>query len=206
MAQISLNAKRLQDIFEAETTLNQVLDSVLHRYATDEDVISSVLVDGQNVGDGESSPFWERKLSEFGEIDISFQNKIDLAFDALAACPDYIDTIILRINKLTGHYNKNEIDQANSCFAQVVESLDLFVQLLANVHHTLRTKYNKRLSSNKTFHQLEIHLLAIMKALLPAKEKNDLIMLCDLLEYELVDNLTQWKINAIPELKNAKLD
>jgi hypothetical protein len=40
--------------------------------------------------------------------------------------------------------------------------------------------------------------------LLSAKEKNDNIMLCDLLEYELIDNLTQWKIKILPELKKLK--
>jgi hypothetical protein len=46
--------------------------------------------------------------------------------------------------------------------------------------------------------------LSVIKALLPAKEKNDVVMLCDLLEYELIDNLTQWKIKVLPELKKLK--
>ncbi len=57
---------------------------------------------------------------------------------------------------------------------------------------------------DESIQKLEIHLLSVMKALLQAKEKNDTIMLCDLLEYELADNLTQWKIKVLPELKKLK--
>jgi len=89
-------------------------------------------------------------------------------------------------------------------FGEVIEIMDLFVQLMSRIYKTVRKRHPQQLQATQTFQQLEIHLLSIMKALLPAKEKNDIIMLNDLLEYELIDNLTQWKIKAIPELKKLR--
>ena len=40
-----------------------------------------------------------------------------------------------------------------------------------------------------------------MKGIESAKNNNDYIMLNDLLEYELADNLTQWKLKILPRLK-----
>ena len=40
-----------------------------------------------------------------------------------------------------------------------------------------------------------------IKAINTAFKKNDIVMLQDLLEYELIDNLTQWKIQALPKIK-----
>ncbi len=51
---------------------------------------------------------------------------------------------------------------------------------------------------------LEVRLISTLQQLIPAKEKNDIIMLCDLLEYELVDILDEWKNKVIPELMKLK--
>ena len=48
---------------------------------------------------------------------------------------------------------------------------------------------------------LEVHLLFTIKSLVSAREKNDLSMICDLLEYELMDNLKKWKTSVIPQMK-----
>ena len=82
--------------------------------------------------------------------------------------------------------------------------MDLYIQLVSRVYHVLRTDLEQMNFKDESIQKLEIHLLSVMKALLQAKEKNDTIMLCDLLEYELVDNLTQWKIKVLPELKKLK--
>jgi hypothetical protein len=50
----------------------------------------------------------------------------------------------------------------------------------------------------KTSH---IHLLFILKGINQAQQKNDSLVLEDLIKHELKDNLTQWKINLIPTIK-----
>ena len=65
----------------------------------------------------------------------------------------------------------------------------------------MEVQSDKKLSSGNTIKQLEIHLLSVVKGILTAEKKNDTVMLMDLLEYELKDNLTQWKITAIPQIK-----
>ena len=82
--------------------------------------------------------------------------------------------------------------------------MDLYIQLVSNVYQVIRKDLNGKSFKDESIQKLEIHLLSVLKALLQAKEKEDIIMLCDLLEYELVDNLTQWKIKVLPELKKLK--
>ncbi len=129
---------------------------------------------------------------------------IELAFESLNSCSNYIDHINGLIMKLIDQYHAGETDLANQTFIEVIEILDLYVQLMTKIYSSLRFHFKDKLIKDESFQALEIHLLSIMKALLPAKEKGDTIMLCDLLEYELIDNLTQWKIKIIPELKKLK--
>lgn len=131
-------------------------------------------------------------------------NSIDLAFDSLNSCATYIDHINGLIYRLIDEYQAGEADKANNTFIEVIELLDLYVQLMTKIYASLRHHFKNQLVKDESVQNLEIHLLSIMKALLPAKEKADVIMLCDLLEYELIDNLTQWKIKVIPELKKLR--
>lgn len=131
-------------------------------------------------------------------------SSLDLAFESIDSCFGYVDYIMAQIQKLTTQYNAGELDTANQSFVEVIELMDLYIQLVSRVYRVLRTDLKLPNFKDENIQKLEIHLLSVMKALLQAKEKNDTIMLCDLLEYELADNLTQWKIKVLPELKKLK--
>ncbi len=128
----------------------------------------------------------------------------DLAFESIDSCFGYVDYISAQITKLIALYNAGEVDKANSAFIEVIDLMDLYIQLVSNVYQVIRKDFNGKSFKDESIQKLEIHLLSVLKALLQAKEKEDIIMLCDLLEYELVDNLTQWKIKVLPELKKLK--
>lgn len=132
------------------------------------------------------------------------KSSLDLAFESIDSCFGYVDYITAQIQKLTAEFNAGNLDQANNTFVEVIELMDLYIQLISRVYRVLRTDLNGLSFKDEGVQKLEIHLLSVMKALLQAKEKNDTIMLCDLLEYELADNLTQWKIKVLPELKKLK--
>jgi hypothetical protein len=129
---------------------------------------------------------------------------LDLAFESIDSCFGYVDYITVQIHKLVALYNQNDKELANDTFVEVIELMDLYIQLVSRVYRVLRTDLKIMNFKDEAIQKLEIHLLSVMRALLNAKEMNDTIMLCDLLEYELVDNLTQWKIKTLPELKKLK--
>jgi hypothetical protein len=129
---------------------------------------------------------------------------LEIAFESIDSCFGYVDYITSQIQKLIGQYNAGEADEANATFIEVIDLMDLYIQLITKVYHVIRTDMPERKFKDENLQKLEIHLLAVIRALVQAKEKNDVIMLCDLLEYELVDNLTQWKIKVLPELKKLK--
>jgi hypothetical protein len=131
-------------------------------------------------------------------------SSLALAFESIDSCFGYVDYITSQIQKLITRYNQGEIDSANQSFVEVIDLMDLYIQLVSKVYRILRTDLKGVNFKDESIQKLEIHLLSVMKALLQAKEKNDTIMLCDLLEYELADNLTQWKIRVLPELKKLK--
>jgi hypothetical protein len=59
----------------------------------------------------------------------------------------------------------------------------------------------RKKSSLPEIKQSHIHLLFIIKGINQAQQKQDALVLEDLIKYELKDNLTQWKIYLIPLIK-----
>lgn len=129
---------------------------------------------------------------------------MEIVFESIDSCVGYVDYITSQIQKLIGQFNAGDADSANNTFIEVIDLMDLYIQLITKVYQVIRTEMPERSFKDENLQNLEIHLLSVIKALLQAKEKNDVIMLCDLLEYELIDNLTQWKIKVLPELKKLK--
>lgn len=203
MTQVTVNNRPLNHNFGETHTVTDIINLV-QADNNGKEILTAMTIDGERFEcDGEHEVF-RRNLNHCTNIDLLFQRPIDLAFEALDSTGAYIDVISGKIKELVTLYNENQFVAANHKFGEVIEIMDLFVQLMSKIHRTIREDMREKYVKSTTIQNLEIHLLSVMKALIPAKEKDDVIMLCDLLEYELIDNLTQWKIKAIPELKRLK--
>ena len=204
MALITVNQEEVNVNSKTDQTVNELIDNLLDGVLKDSEVITAIEINGKHLNEAEENECLPTPVSELSEINFTVKSSIELAFEALDSCNSYIDVVISKIQELNKLYAAGEMQSANSMFAEVIEIMDLFVQLMSKIHSTLRTNLGEKFIKTETLQNLEIHLLSILKGLVPAKEKNDIVMLCDLLEYELIDNLTQWKIKAIPELKKFK--
>lgn len=204
MTTISLNNIPLENSQSSSLTLNDYIDVLLEKHIKNHDVITGIRVNGKLLSLEEENNCLMNAVTDFQSIDFQIQSTLELAFEALDSCSAYIDAVTIRVRELTDLYSKNLFEDANNKFGDVIDIMDLFVQLMGKIHKTLKTNLADSYVKSNTIQNLEIHLLSVLRGLVPAKEKNDIIMLCDLLEYELIDNLTQWKIKAIPELKSLR--
>jgi hypothetical protein len=205
MTQITINNERIKTNIEASDSINAELDFILADLAREEEVVANITLNGKELPIEIDDKVLDEPISNYDTIDFTLKSTLELAYEALDSCNAYIDLVIDKIHTLTDLYQENKIEEANIKFGEAIEIIDLFVQLISRIYKTLRENQPKGFSKADTIQNLEIHLLSILKALVPAKEKEDIIMLCDLLEYELIDNLTQWKIKAVPELKRQKV-
>lgn len=95
----------------------------------------------------------------------------------------------LLIEKILQDYDSDQI-------SRFVEVSSLLSQAILPKEHSLRESIRNQ----------HISLLSILKGLASAMENQDTIAQEELINYELRDNLTQWKINLLPQLKKAQLE
>ena len=204
MTQVTLNQSPLKNSISQDQSLDELVTFIFDKEVSKENILVNINLDGEIVPFEDGLRVATAKVSSFSEIDFEIKSSLELAYEALDSCNDYIDLLVRKIKFLTECYNKNEVELSNDQFTEVIDILDLYTQLFTKIHSTLKRNLADTSLISPEIQKLDIHLLSILKALIPAKEKGDLIMLCDLLEYELIDNLTQWKIKIVPALKKLK--
>lgn len=205
MTNVTVNNQKIdQSPLESNKTFKDLMNYVITDIAKEKEVITNIKINNKDLSLEEEKTILLNPITNFEEINFTLQSSTELAFEALDSCSSFLELAISKINELSGLYQQNKIDSANSLFGEVIEIMDTFVQLMSKINSTLKKNSGKGFVKSETIKKLEIHLLSVLKALIPAKEKEDIIMLCDLLEYELIDNISQWKCQAIPELKKLK--
>lgn len=204
MTKITINQEELNKTIDKETTIKEIADTIQEELSHKNQTIISVQMDGVEHSFGKCIHCFNNNINHYQKINFITRKKTDLAVEALDSCSTYIDEVIKKIHFTIDLYNQNDKFEANKAFTELIEIMDLFIQLIIKINETLKVETNKGHQKPKEIQQLEVHLLSTLKAIVPAKEKDDIIMLCDLLEYELIDNLTQWKTKAIPQLKEFR--
>ncbi len=110
---------------------------------------------------------------------------------------DLLIDILSHITLLESHADPQLLTW-NRMAIKITSDISTFVELTTLTSKLMSKKGYAALPEIKESH---IHLLFILKGVSQATQKQDIIVLGELLKYELKDNLTQWKIDLIPQLK-----
>jgi hypothetical protein len=86
----------------------------------------------------------------------------------------------------------------NTKLSKLTNNVSQFVELTTLLSKNIMVR--KRVSIDE-IKQSHISLLFIMKGINQAQSKQDYVGIEELIKYELKDNLTQWKIDFIPQAK-----
>ncbi len=186
-------------------SLRQAINVIENDGLSQNESITGVIIDNKSFSIEEAQELLDYSIAELGYPTLQIKNSYELAFDALNDCNSYIDQLIDKVLVTTNEFNTGNIDEANLLFADLIELLDLYVHLITRIHATARKANKDFFANNELIKNLEIHLFSIIKAFVPARENNDIVMLSDLLEYELIDNLKEWKNKAIPLIQDSRI-
>ena len=98
--------------------------------------------------------------------------------------------------------SKGNFDGLDDIFLEIVDSLSNFIKASAVLKNYLKNSadFNK----DSPFIVLQFQLLTLLNRLSQAKQRNDLTLIMDILEYELFENLIHWKQDVLNVLKTMK--
>ena len=121
----------------------------------------------------------------------------DFLVDTIGLTLEFLSDIILDI-QIIGEFSPEREFFWNKKVTKLTQDISQFVELTTLLSKTIVARKQQTIAGIKESH---IHLLFILKAMNQAQTKQDLVALEELIKYELKDNLTQWKIDLIPQTK-----
>jgi hypothetical protein len=121
----------------------------------------------------------------------------DFFLDIVQITQELLSDIILDIQSIPEFSVENET-QWNQKVLRVTENVSRFVEITTLIGRALSIR--KKISVPE-IKQCHIHMLFVLKAINQTQINKDFTALEDLIKYELKDNLTQWKIDLIPQIK-----
>lgn len=110
---------------------------------------------------------------------------------------EFLSDIILDIQTI-GEFTDEREFYWNRRITKLTSDISQFVELTTLLSKSIMKHKQVNISHFKDSH---IHLLHILKAMNQSQLKQDYVALEELIKYELKDNLTQWKIDLIPQTK-----
>lgn len=121
----------------------------------------------------------------------------DILIESVQLSQEYLNQILVRLQQLPAIQEMRAHD-----LHQMVSSLTLDVGTFVEVTTLISRMFQKKLNVNiQGARESHVHLLFVMKGINQSQLKGDLVALEELIKYELKDNLTQWKIDLIPQAK-----
>lgn len=110
---------------------------------------------------------------------------------------EFLSDIILDIQTI-GEFKPDREFFWNKKITKLTTDISQFVELTTLLSRIIMSRQQMTVAGIKESH---IHLLFIVKGMNQAQLKQDYVALEELIKYELKDNLTQWKIDLIPQTK-----
>lgn len=201
MPSIEFNNKKLNINTDSFRTLSELLPSIKNNHLSEGEYLASMTINGETLNKSNQKTLFEKPLNQIQHIEITVSNSKSILLETIDELPKYIDQLNDKITLAVKFSENNQYHLTQTLLSEIIEKIDAFIQLISHLHQSLTVPSDIKLSSGQSIKQLEIHLLSVVKAILVAQKREDHVMLVDLLDYELKDNLTQWKIIAIPQIK-----
>ena len=201
MILIQCNNKEIDINTESLRTVSELIPSFKDNHLGQGEYLSSLAINGEHIQNFNQNTILNKPLSEIQHIELRTSNSKSILLETIDDLPKYIDQLLGTINLAVKFSENDQYKLSETLLLEIIGKIDAFIQLISHIHQSLSVISDERLKSGQTIKQLEIHLLSVVKAILVAQKREDQVMLIDLLDYELKDNLTQWKIVAIPQIK-----
>lgn len=179
--------------------VKSLMPKIQKQFPVENFLLHSFKINGDEIDLSSEHPKLVRPIDDTDKIQVIFKENSHYLESLLSDLGIITAKLIHKIDLCATQFKDEQDSLASKNLSVVIEGIDTFIQSFLYIHENIENK--SELYETLPVKELQIHLLSVLKAITGAHKKNDTIMLTDLLEFELKDNLTQWKILVIPHLK-----
>lgn len=134
---------------------------------------------------------------DIGEIKIFTEDSISITRSGLAKVSNLIESIKTEIAKAADLYREGNIKEASSKIGNVMEAFKPLVNFINSVGISFSMDFDSVMFNQSTSLRERIEsFLETFSGLVAAQEKKDYVEVADYLEYQLLEDMSDWSIIA----------
>jgi hypothetical protein len=185
-------------------TLGQIYAELVKSLVQSGKMVTSVEVNGERLEGGRIWDLASLPIAQVEALDIVTKEATDMVHEIMSSADIHLEHLIDLSEKTATLYRVGNELSAHEQFGQCVSSLQWFLKSLNVLRGFLSLDFESLVIGNISVEKSLQELVPLMDELLQAQADGDVIRLADLLEYELVTKVRQWRTN-LPELTQKAL-
>lgn len=193
MTVLCINSKEIKTNYDSKMTIELLSNEILSHFAGDDEIIEYIFINDEKKDVQASPELLNTKLENYKKVDFILKKRSQFAFDALKECQVHINSITEKIDQSSPLLQNNNTLEFNKLFIEIIDSIDLFVKILAEVRNIFSLDKQDHKKIEEKIGTLFNDLVTALGQILDAKENDDMVLLNDTLKYELIPVLNKWK-------------
>lgn len=201
--EVYLDGKPLENGLSG-ATLQDMLQSLMDGSETKDRTFREVRVNGQ--------PFEESKLGSaqllpresIDRLDVETMDARQVALHFLGNANYYLGAITAAVERVAELFRVSDESEASEQYLAALESLQLFMQVLQTTRDALGLDFGAISAQGFCLEDRLQNLANLVSELLSAQEQEDWVLLADVLQYDLCQQLGDWR-RAMPLLREHVL-
>ena len=185
METLNLNKQSIREDFSSCQTLESLIQSIEERLLEKEKVVCKIVVNGLLLNEEDEKRLAQTRLHEVDFVEVEYRDKKELVEDSARDLNEWIiqfKTVLLQqAEKLRATSQITPYD-----FSQTVKNLFWLIGAIQAIKAHRATQHN--------WENVEKFMSTAVKELELAYQQQDLVLLADVIEYELTSGLDQWRV------------
>lgn len=190
MRRVCVDMHRLQTELGSSADVSTALKHLEAEYQKQDEVICRLWVDSELVDEGAESSLSMRLLSSVNSLEVSVDNPSSLLDQVISSWTVQIPQVCQAIEGISEEIRLNPSPGAFKGFLQVVETMQELAQSLEAVKSLLESTPD---FDPEPWSQREQRQWEVLKEAFAAFEKRDFVVLSEIMEYDLISVLDDWK-------------
>jgi hypothetical protein len=184
--QLEINGINLP-VHPALHTWQDVLQELESKHLGQGKMISSVRFDGNEVIQFREAEFLNRPLQHLGEIKVQAVPMEEMVKSAVTEAESYLVTLQTSLVEVAEAFRHQLATEANNKLSQVFEGIKMLAALLQGVELSLSGQYHQGPTSVA---QVLAEMGPTLESLIESQGQQDWILVADILEFELIANVS----------------
>ncbi len=199
---IKLNGSDIELEVSGFSDMGELLEDIKKSRFSGTEFIVDIVINGNKVPPEELDDVVKKPFSEVESLEIVTANPRDVSLSTLKNLDPFLENLVSLLEQSADKFRMEKEKDANKFFISCVEGLQTFVGLLDKIKTLNTLDLSSMTFESVSVSEKEDALLKVSNSLYDSQKSKDWVSLGDVLEYELVPIIRDWRA-ILPLLSEA---